>query len=268
MQSIFVMQKFHATFAAFSNRLTIDFLACCTSSSCLLNFWAHSLQRYLVPKYDYVVVKLLTIGTTIDKPEMQSELMHLTVQPIDHYNIQKVISGILVIIAVTVLMLGSFYSFYSSVYAVSSQSSNAHHKAFVKKQNSGSDSHNGGSSSKDTGNDARGDGSSDNNDVSVSRSHKTFDHSSSIGSNGNDKRSNISISKSSSDNSNKERNSNDNNNDQTGDQGTNDHSNTDADNNLQQSTLGEAHQQSSSNHDYGTTKEDNTTPFVLSLPFP
>src|SRR5919199_4752801 len=98
---------------------------------------------------------------------------------------QKVISGILLIMAVTVLILGSFSSFYSSVYALSSQSSNAHHKVFAKKQDSGSNSHDGGSSSKDTGND--GDGSSDNSDRSASRSHKTPDHSSNIGSSGNDK---------------------------------------------------------------------------------
>jgi hypothetical protein len=41
---------------------------------------------------------------------------------------QKMIYGIFVIIAVAILMLGSF----SSVYAVSSQSSNAHHKAAKK----------------------------------------------------------------------------------------------------------------------------------------
>ena len=27
-----------------------------------------------IPKYDYVIIKLLAMGTTIDKPEMQSEL--------------------------------------------------------------------------------------------------------------------------------------------------------------------------------------------------
>src|ERR687885_2762495 len=99
---------------------------------------------------------------------------------------RKVIYGILLIIAVTALMLGSFSSFYSSVYALSSQSSNAHHEAFAKKQDSGSNSHDGGSSSKDTGNDGDG-SSSDNSDRSASRSHKTPDHSSNIGSNGNDK---------------------------------------------------------------------------------
>ena len=58
----------------------------------------------------------------------------------------------LLIIAVTIVMLGSFSCLYFSVYAVSSESSIAHHKAFVKKQDSGSNSHNGGSSSKDTDN--------------------------------------------------------------------------------------------------------------------
>ena len=27
-----------------------------------------------IPKYDYVIIKLLAMGTTVDKPEMQSEL--------------------------------------------------------------------------------------------------------------------------------------------------------------------------------------------------
>ncbi len=84
---------------------------------------------------------------------------------------QKVISGILVIIAVAVLMLGSFSSFYSFVYALSLQSSNAHHKAFDKKQDSGT-------SSKDASNGGGGgDDDSDNSGgSSSSRSDETLGH--------------------------------------------------------------------------------------------
>ena len=216
------------------------------------------------------------------------------------HNKQKAISGILIIIVVTIVMLGYSYSFVS---AVSSQRSVDHHNALVKKRFSGSNSHD-GSSSKDNDN---GDGRSGNSDRSASGSHKTLDHrhdSSSIGSSINDKGSSSSGSgldrKSSSDNSIKE----DNNNDQNSDQGTDDRSNTlGTDNNLQSTTRGGqqgtghntpsiktvtpttpqtaceqgsncvSHQQESNNHDHSTIATTNTskkdnTPFVLSLPFP
>src|SRR5215212_12011498 len=89
-------------------------------------------------------------------------------------NKQKVITGVFIIILVTILMFGS--SSYSLVSAVSPQSSIDHDKASVKKQESRSDADD-GSSSKDKDNV----GSNDNGDGSSDKSrHDSSDASSSL----------------------------------------------------------------------------------------
>jgi clumping factor A len=194
------------------------------------------------------------------------------------HNKQKVISGILIIIVVTIVMLG-YSSSHSFVSAFPLQSANHHHKVFDKKQDSGS-------SSRDMDS-----GSSDNNDRSSSSSqYGSSDVSSSSSGSSTDTKNSY--------NSNSIGNNSNNN-----DQGANGGSNTGADNNLhaiespktdqQQQGTGEnipptetttptpqttceqgsdcTDQQGSGNSDHSTTptttKQDNT-PFVFSLPFP
>ena len=199
---------------------------------------------------------------------------------------QKVIYGILVIIAVAVLMLGSFSSFYSSVYALSLQSSNAHHKVFDKKQDSGT-------RSKDARNDGGGDGSSDNSGggSSSSRSDKTLGHRDDSSSDNSIDGSSSTSDTRSSDSSNNLGNSDNNNNKNNNDQGTKDGGNTGenqgtgdnipltgTDTPTPQTTCEHGSnctdQQGLSDRDRSTTattdstKQDDNAPFVLSLPFP
>ena len=181
---------------------------------------------------------------------------------------QKVITGIFIIILVTILTFGS--SSYSLVSAVSSQSSIDHDKASVKKQQSRSDADD-GSSSKDKDNA----GINDNGGGSSGSSRQ--DSSEAISS----VRSRISNSDTkSSDNSNNVGDIENNNNNQA----ANDGSNTGTGENVpsiatdiptphrscdQGSNCND--QQDPSNTDHRTaptaTKQNNT-PFVLSLPFP
>ena len=186
---------------------------------------------------------------------------------------QKIMSYILVIMAVTVMILGS--SFYSSVSAVSSQSSMTHHKAFVKKQDGGSKSHDGGSSrSKDTGIGNDGDSSSDNSGgSSTSSSDKTVGHTDDSSSDG----SSITSDTKSSDSSNRLGNSDNDNNNKNNDQATNDVGNTgESQRSGDQPTCEQGSnctdQQGLSDRDRSTTtttatKQEDNAPFVLSLHF-
>lgn len=184
------------------------------------------------------------------------------------HNKQKVITGISIMIIVTILTVGS--SSYSLVSAISSQSSIDHHKASVKKQESRSDANVDDRSSKDKGNAERND------KVGGSSGSSQDDSSDASSSTGN---SDTAGSDNSNDVGDTQKNNNNNNN-----QAANDGSNTGIGENVpsiapaipapdrscqQGSNCND--QQDPSNTDHPTaatpTKQGNT-PFVLSLPFP
>jgi hypothetical protein len=189
------------------------------------------------------------------------------------HNKQKVISGILMILVVT-LMLGC--SSYSYVFAPPLQPANHHHKVFDKKQDSGT-------SSKDASNGGDGD-SSDNSGGYSSSSGKTLGHTddsssdSSRGSSTSDIRSSDSSNNlDNSDNKNNDHSTNDVGN--TGEnQGSRENVSLTGTNTPTPQTTCEqgsncTDQQGLGDRDRFTTattarKQDNNTPFILSLPFP
>ena len=183
----------------------------------------------------------------------------------------KVDTGILIIVLVTVLMLGSWS--YSYVSAFSLLSAIDHHKSFDKKQDSSSIGAGGSSISKhatnddaDGGKDNGGSPESSSYDKVLGRLHKTLGRlydsfntgdSSSITSSGSG-----SGAKNSHNPNNQDNGVVDNNH-----RGTNDVSNTNPENSLPTTEpTGSSNFSDSTSTDTTTTKDD--TPFVLSLPFP
>ena len=182
------------------------------------------------------------------------------------HNKQKVVTGMSIMIIVAILTFGS--SSYSLVSAISSQSSVDHHKASVKKQESRSDA-NDDRSSKDKGNAERNDKVGTSSGSSQGDSSDTSSSTSNSDTEGSDNSNNVGDT---------EKNNNSNN------QATDDGSNTGIGENVpsivpaipaphrscdQGSNCND--QQDPSNTDHPTaatpTKRDST-PFVLSLPFP